>query len=50
MPHVVVSEKIPNNQQAISGIAGWLGKRRKPIRWAVDPARRTRVAAADDPV
>ncbi|MEU4680913.1 IS110 family transposase [Micromonospora sp. NPDC023737] len=33
---VVMSEKIPNDQQAISGIAGRLGKRRKPIRWAVD--------------
>ncbi|MEO3748415.1 IS110 family transposase [Plantactinospora sp. B5E13] len=33
---VVLSEKIPNDQQAISGIAGRLGKRRKPIRWAVD--------------
>ncbi|WP_433687962.1 IS110 family transposase [Micromonospora carbonacea] len=34
--HVVMSEKIPNDQQSISGIAGRLGKRRKPIRWAVD--------------
>lgn len=33
---VVMSEKIPNDQQSISGIAGRLGKRRKPIRWAVD--------------
>ncbi|MEO3773996.1 transposase [Micromonospora sp. B9E7] len=33
---VVLSEKIPNDQQAISGIVGRLGKRRKPIRWAVD--------------
>ncbi|MDG4803239.1 IS110 family transposase [Micromonospora sp. WMMD980] len=33
---VVVSEKIPNDQRAISGIAGRLGKRRKSIRWAVD--------------
>ena len=33
---VVMSEKIPNDQQAISGIVGRLGKRRKPIRWAFD--------------
>ncbi|MEU5943584.1 IS110 family transposase [Micromonospora sp. NPDC047548] len=33
---VVLSEKIPNDQHAISGIAGRLGKRRKPVRWAVD--------------
>ncbi|WP_243707289.1 IS110 family transposase [Micromonospora sp. KC606] len=33
---VVLSEKIPNDQHAFSGIAGRLGKRRKPIRWAVD--------------
>lgn len=33
---VVMSEKTPNDQQSISGIAGRLGKRRKPIRWAVD--------------
>ncbi|WP_436971227.1 IS110 family transposase [Micromonospora chersina] len=33
---VVMSEKIPNDQQAISSVVGRLGKRREPIRWAVD--------------